>query len=283
MAAGSCFRVKDALDAYLSRIGFVGDPMPNLATLKELHRRHVQAVAFEALDVQLGRPIPRNPRAAFRKIVAQGRGGWCYEMNGLFGFVLEAIGFRVQRLAAGVLREQIGDEAIGNHLALVVKLDRLYLADVGLGNGLIEPIALTEGPVRQGFKRFALARLGGGWWRFRNHEGALPASFDFSLAVTDERLLEAKSHWSQTDPASPFVQKAVVHRQFEDHAESLVGTTHTIMAAEGTRSFQISSPEVYARILRENFGLDVRDVATLWGQVSPAARTDFRFQLEAAA
>ena len=283
MPHNSCFRVKDALDAYLSRIGFEGEPMPNLRTLKELHRRHVESVTYENLDVQLGRPISRNPRAAFRKIVAQGRGGWCYEMNGLFGFMLEAIGFRVQRLAAGVMREQMGDEAVGNHLALIVKLDRLYLADVGLGNGLVEPVALTEGPVRQGFKCFELRRLGGGWWRFRNHEGSMPPSFDFSLAVTDDALLEAKSHWLQTNSASPFVGNAIVQRQFEDHVESLIGTTHTITAAEGTRSFEIERPEVYARILRENFGLEVRDVAALWARVSLAAQADFRVPLEAAA
>jgi N-hydroxyarylamine O-acetyltransferase len=283
MPSGSCFRVKDALDAYLSRIGFEGDPMPTLATLKELHRRHVQAVAYENLDVQLGRPVSRNPRAAFRKIVEQRRGGWCHEMNGLFGFMLEAIGFRVQRLAAGVLREQMGEAAVGNHLALVVKLDRLYLADVGLGNGLIEPIPLVEGAVRQGFKRFALERVGGGWWRFHNHEGASPASFDFSLAVTDDTLLEARSRLAQTDPASPFVANAIVQRQFEDHSESLVGTIHTFMAAEGTRSFQIDSPQVYARILRENFGLEIRDVAALWARVSGARRADRCEMLEAAA
>lgn len=283
MPSGSCFRVKDALDAYLSRIGFEGEPMPNLRTLKELHRRHVEAVAYENLDVQLGRHISRNPRAAFRKIVAQGRGGWCYEMNGLFAFMLEAIGFRVQRLAAGVMRDRMGDEAIGNHLALIVKLDRLYLADVGLGNGLIEPIALTEGSVRQGFKTFALERVGRGWWRFHNHEGALPPSFDFSLAVTDEALLDAKSHWSQTDAASPFVAHAIVQRTFEDHSECLVDTAHTIMAAEGARSFEIKSQEVYARIVRENFGLDVRDIATLWAKVSGTRRADTAMLLQVAA
>ena len=283
MAITSCFRVKDALDAYLERIGFRGEALPNLPTLRKLHRLHVQSISYENIDVQLGTPISRNPRAAFRKIVAQGRGGWCFEMNGLFAFMLEAIGFRVQRLAAGVMREQMGDEAVGNHLALVVKLDRLYLADVGLGNGLIEPTPLVEGPIRQGFKRFALERIGGGWWRFRNHEGAMPPSFDFSLAVTDEVLLEEKCQWLQKDPASPFVAHAIMQREFEDRVESLIDRTHSVITADGTQSVKVESVEDYARIVRENLGLEVRDLSRLWARVSQARGTDFLANLDLAA
>jgi N-hydroxyarylamine O-acetyltransferase len=274
--------VKDALDAYLSRIGFEGEALPNLATLRQLHRRHVQGIAYENLDVQLGRPVSRNPRAAFRKIVTQNRGGWCFEMNGLFGFMLEAIGFRVMRLAGAVMREQAGDGMIGNHLVLVVKLDRLYLADVGVGSGLTEPVPLVEGPIRQGFRRFELSRVGGGWWRFRNHEGALPASFDFSLAVADEALMEAKSQWLQTDPTSPFVANAIVQRQFGDRVESLIGTAHSVLSARGTATRDVQCPELYARILRETFELDVRDVAALWAKVNPAQAAGFLPVLEAA-
>lgn len=92
------------LAAYLARIGFVGDVRPDLETLTALHRAHVESIAWECIDCFLGRPTTRDPRAAFDKIVTGGRGGWCYEMNGLFGWMLEAIGFSVTRLAAGVMR-----------------------------------------------------------------------------------------------------------------------------------------------------------------------------------
>ncbi len=282
MAMMSGFRVRDALDAYLTRIGFTGEALPNLATLKTLHRLHVQSITYENLDVTLGTPLSRDPRAAFRKVVAQGRGGLCFEMNGLFAVMLEAIGFRVQRLAAGVMREQLGDEAVGNHLALIVKLDRLYLADVGLGNGLVEPMPLASGTFRQGFKRFALERLGGGWWRFRNHQDALPPSFDFSLDVTDEALLEEKCRWVQKDPASPFVMHAILQRQFEDRVESLVDRTHSIIDATGTRSLEVASAEDYARLVRETFRLEVRDIGRVWARVS-SAQGDFLGGMDLAA
>ncbi len=283
MAVISCFRVKDALNAYLSRIGFSGEALPNLATLKELHRRHVLSITFENLDVQLGLRVSRDPRAAFRKIVTRNRGGWCFESNGLFAFMLEAIGFRVQRVAGAVMRERLGDQAVGNHLTLVVKLDRSYLCDVSVGLGLIEPAALVEGPIRQEFKRLALERVGGGWWRLHNHPGEMPASFDFSPEVADEALLEFQSQWLQKDPASPFVLHAIVQRQFADRLESLVDRTHSVTTAEGVRSMRIESPEAYARLLRDTFRLDVRDVAALWARVSSAPDEDFLASLDKAA
>jgi N-hydroxyarylamine O-acetyltransferase len=281
MAITSCFRVKDALDAYLSRIGFTGEALPNLATLKELHRLHVRSVTFENLDVQLGTPVSRNPRAAFRKIVVQGRGGWCFETNGLFAFMLEAIGFRVQRLAGAVMREKMGDDSVGNHLTLAVKLERTYLCDASVG--LSEPLPLVQGPLRQGFRQLALERVGGGWWRLHNHPGAMPPSFDFSLGVDDEALLDAKSHWLQTDPSSPFVANALATRQFEDRVESLVGRTHRVLSAEGERVEEIETAEEYARLLRGTFQLQIRDIAPLWARVSGASGANFAARLDLAA
>ena len=135
----------DQLAAYLARINFTGTPRPDLGTLTAVHRAHVDAIAWECIDCFIGRPTGRDPQAAFDKIVTAGRGGWCYEMNGLFAWMLEAMGFSLTRLAAGVMRDRMGDGAIGNHLTLIVHLDRDHIADVGLGAGLVEPVAFAAG------------------------------------------------------------------------------------------------------------------------------------------
>src|SRR3954447_13867342 len=111
------------IQPYLDRVGFTGAPRPDLATLWALHRGHAFAVTYENFDVQLGRPLTTDPAAAFDKIVRRGRGGWCYEQNGLLAAVLDEIGFKVTRLAGGVHREVRGDEAVGNHLVLLVDID----------------------------------------------------------------------------------------------------------------------------------------------------------------
>src|SRR4029079_10924309 len=92
------------VQAYLDRINYRGERAPTAATLRELHRTHLLAVPFENLDIHLGRPIVLDQAALFDKIVRRRRGGFCYELNGLFALLLRELGFEVTLLAAGVAR-----------------------------------------------------------------------------------------------------------------------------------------------------------------------------------
>ncbi len=93
------------IKAYLDRIDYHGPLEPTAETLRQLHRAHMLAVPFENLDIHLDRPIMLDDAALFSKIVERRRGGFCYEMNGLFAALLGALGFRIDKLAAGVTRE----------------------------------------------------------------------------------------------------------------------------------------------------------------------------------
>lgn len=270
----------EALRTYLARIGYPGAPEPDLATLTELSRRHMAAFIYENVDVQLGRRVTRDPKAAFAKMVEQGKGGWCFEYNGLFAWMLELAGFRVLHLAGAVMREAAGDRMIGNHLVPVVVLDRLYMADVAMG---VMPVPLVEGPIEQGWRRYALERTGDGWWRFRNHEGALPPSFDFSLDCQDAALLDAGSEFLQSDPGSPFVRHAIVQRFLPDRIESLVGSRHSILDAAGERVTALRARDAYGKVLRERFGLYVPELDALWTRVSMAPQTGFLDGMDEAA
>ena len=101
------------LSAYLHRIQFDGGVLPDLATLRAIHRAHQYAIPFENLDVLLRRSVALDLEANYDKIVRQRRGGWCYEMNGVMGWALEQIGFQVLRMSAGVMRVRAGDAQIG--------------------------------------------------------------------------------------------------------------------------------------------------------------------------
>src|SRR5579862_105740 len=93
------------LTAYFGRIGFSGParPAPTLDTLRALHLLHPQAIPFENLDVLIGRPVLLDLESIQRKLIANRRGGYCYEHNLLFRSVLEALGFRVRGFAGRVL------------------------------------------------------------------------------------------------------------------------------------------------------------------------------------
>src|SRR5256885_12239222 len=90
------------IEAYLQRIGYQGSLVPNEQTLRALQLAHLYAVPFENLDIGLQRPIVLDLDLIFDKVVNQRRGGFCYELNGLFGELLKSLGFGVQMLSAGV-------------------------------------------------------------------------------------------------------------------------------------------------------------------------------------
>src|SRR4051794_15834375 len=201
------------IDDYLDRIGLRAPVPVTLDGLRALHRAHLLAIPYENLDVQLGQPVTIEIAPIYDKIVNRRRGGWCYEMNGLFGWALGELGFRVTRTASGVMRETFGDFAVGNHLVLQVELpEGLYLADVGFGDGPLTPMKLAPGEFTDGRFDFALSHPEEGWWRFHNHEHGGAKSFDFRLQAAHEPLLAEKCAFLQTAEVSPFVQNLVCQR-----------------------------------------------------------------------
>lgn len=131
--------------AYLARIGLEPGFEPDLANLERLQRAHLTAVPFENLDVFHRRGVKTTEDWSIPKIVDRRRGGWCFELNGAFAWLLARLGYDVRRLAATVIGGS--DSPMPTHLTLEVTLDRPYLVDVGFGDSFIRPLPLdSEGP-----------------------------------------------------------------------------------------------------------------------------------------
>ena len=250
--------------AYLSRIGHTGPVAPDLATLSALMAGHVHAIAFENLDIYLERPVSPGLEQAFDKLVRRRRGGWCYEMNGVFEWVLHEIGFDVRRLSAGVRRSQRGDAALGNHLALMVRLDQDYLVDVGFGSGQVRPMPMAEGSSRHAPIDMALSRLEDGFWRL--HEGGIGAahSYDFKPDLCDEDLLAARFEDQVSDPASTFRTNLVVMKRRGDELLQLRGRMLTVLGPGRKQTRLIASADELAETLARDFGLIEPDCERAW-------------------
>ena len=134
------------LDAYLARIGYTGPRNATLDTLASLHALHPAAIPFENLNPLLGWPVSLDADSLQAKLVAGGRGGWCFEQNFLFRHALEAMGFSVTALAARVVWNAAPGSPIGprSHMLLLVDLaGGPFIADVGFGgNVLTTPLRL---------------------------------------------------------------------------------------------------------------------------------------------
>jgi len=130
--------------AYLKRIDYLGSLAPTIETLHSLHYAHLMAVPFENLDILLGRGIVLDEASLFDKIVYHKRGGFCYELNGLFAALLRELGFNVQRLSARVAKAEGGIGPEFDHMTLLVQLEERWLADVGFGDSFRQPLRLDE-------------------------------------------------------------------------------------------------------------------------------------------
>ncbi len=264
------------LDIYLARLGLSRPLEPTLESLKALHRAHLRAIPYENLDVQLGRPVTIERGPTLEKILRRGRGGWCYEMNGTLGWALEALGFKVTRLAGAVMREAFGDSFAGNHLVLKVELpEGLYFADVGFGDGSLDPIRVVEGPFSASGFDFNLTRVDDTWWRLHNHPYGGAKSFDVTLEPADEAQLAGMCHRLQTEDWSPFVQNLVVQRHTQEGITVLRGRVVRMVTAAGFTDRILDSADELVRFLDEAFAIREPEAASLWPKICARHETMF--------
>lgn len=260
------------LDAYLARIGMERPARLDIHSLSDLHRAHLMTFTWEALDAFMDWPSAITPVAAFAKLVMGRRGGWCYEMNGLFGAALAALGFRVTRLCGGVEREKLGDVAIGNHLTLRVDLDRPYLAEVGIADAIIEPVPLAVGPISQRGFDFSIMPADGGWLRFTNHARGIARSFDFRPDHSDEAAMAATHGWLMQDPGSPFTNALAVLRHTADGYVALKNDNLRRVTAGSLSEQRITSADQLADIFETVFDLDVPRPGRVWERLQAIDR-----------
>lgn len=258
------------LEAYFDRIGYTGSREPTLETLTALHRLHLLAIPYENLDIHLGRPLTLELPQIFDKLVTERRGGWCFEMNSLFAWVLRELGFEVTLLGAVVERVNAPPTPQPDHLILRVDLVKPYLADVGFGDGIVEPLLLEPGTYVQQGLEFGLSREGESWL-FRNQPQGGAPGFRFTLEPHELSGFAGMCHALQTSPMSGFVRATVCQRLMETGVVSLRAATLREFSAEGSsdnvRERVLEDAADFDAVLRERFGLTIPEAHALWPRV----------------
>jgi arylamine N-acetyltransferase len=214
--------VPETVARYLSRLGLPGNLAPTAETLAELQRRHLDAVPYENLAIMLGRPDSTDPGQTLERIAAGGNAGYCFHHNGAFELVLRALGFAVER-RFGEVRGRATPRL--NHLALLVTIDSCrWWPDVGLGEGLRDPVEVVAGEVRQCPFRYEITDVGGGGWTFW-HDPAVGSFTALDVRAgrpADAEVAEAHRLLS-TPPDGRFTRVLVVQRRDDTGAGVLRG------------------------------------------------------------
>jgi N-hydroxyarylamine O-acetyltransferase len=247
------------LEDYLQRIGYHGPRVPTAETLIALHHAHLLAVPFENLDIHLGRPIAPDEAAFFDKIVGARRGGFCYELNGLFAALLRELGFDVTLLSGRVARASGDFGPEFDHLLLLVQLEERWLADVGFGDCFREPLQLDDpGEQAQPWGVYRLTRDGDDWtyWSRDPAQGWRP-QYRFTLQPRRLGDFAEMCHHMQTSPQSHFTQRRICSLATLQGRIS-VSDTRLIITEHGQRQErELAGQAEYDSALREYFGIDL--------------------------
>ena len=248
---------RELVTAYLARLGATSAPPATAAGLAQLHAAHLRRIPFENLDIHLGVPIVLGAVASARKITEEGRGGFCYELNGAFGALLRTLGFAVELREARVLTPAGDAGTPFGHVCLVVRTDDgPLLADVGFGRSHDAPLRLVAGlqqPDAAG--SFELRAAAG---------GALELVQD---GVPQNRILPAAREladfaggceFHQTSPESMFTRGPVATIRTAAGRATLAGL-HLIETSDEGREERDLEPGELGDALAEHFGIVLSD------------------------
>lgn len=249
------------ITAYLKRIRYSGPVSPDVQSLHGLQRAHLLHVPFENLDIGLKRPIRLEEQALWDKIIIQRRGGFCYELNGLFSRLLAEIGFEVTHLNARVYNRE-GNLGIDfDHLALLVRIPGetgCWLADVGFGDSFNEPLYFDGPEVQeQGLRAYRLEHKQDGYltWQ-RNYDGSWERQYFFDLEphkYPEEYISACNYH--QTSPLSSFTRGSLISRATPEGRVSLEDGW-LILTRNGKRTERaVTSKSQYHALLEQYFGI----------------------------
>jgi N-hydroxyarylamine O-acetyltransferase len=243
------------VDKYLARLGFDAAPGCDAAGLIALHRAHLRAVPFENLDIHLGVPIVLDTIRLVDKLVVARRGGFCYELNGAFGALLDALGFGVDHLEARVYD---GDD-VGirfDHLCLRVTVDggTTYLVDVGFGACFDEPLRFAVDVEQQDpAGRFVVASRSDGWLDLV-HDGT--PQYRFSPAPRRLADFAGGCRYHQESPDSHFTRSPVCSLRTASGRVTLSG--RRLVETHGdARAERDLDPGEVAHAYRSRFGIDL--------------------------
>ncbi|UYQ62077.1 arylamine N-acetyltransferase family protein [Streptomyces peucetius] len=249
---------RQAVDAYLARIGAGRPERADAAALRELQLRHLLSVPFENLSVHLGEPVVLADGPLIEKVVGGRRGGFCYELNGAFAALLRGLGFGVTLLQARVFGDGGRLGIPYDHLALRVETQDgtgPWLADVGFGDHSHHPLLFGErGDQADPAGTFRVVEAGDG-----DLDVLRDGKPQFRLDTRPRELadFEAGAWWHRTSPASHFTKSLVCSLLTADGRITLTGRK-LVTTVDGERQERpLETDDEVLAAYRKHFGLDL--------------------------
>ncbi len=243
------------IDRYLARI-LADKKEPGLDALAQLQKSHMQRVPFENLDVIRKVPINLDTEQFYKKVVENGRGGFCYELNGLFQILLSAMGYSSSLISCTV-KTPAGWARENSHAAILVYLDQPYLTDVGFGDSARQPIPLDASEKEDASGKYKVRDLGDGCYDLMHLDGG---EWQIKYRFTDEKrdlnFFQDSCSFNQTSAESPFTKDDIITIATENGRITLSG--HTLVKTENGEKLKTDLDKTSKQeALKEFFGIAV--------------------------
>jgi N-hydroxyarylamine O-acetyltransferase len=247
------------IDAYLHRISFKQPVKTDLQTLVELQRHHLLNIPFENLDIHYQRPISLDPDAIYDKVLRQKRGGFCYELNGLFCAMLKSLGFKVKMISARVHQKEGGYSPEFDHMALLVTIDNdTYLVDVGFGRFSLQPLLLREEVIlKDPHGNFVFDSYQDHYRINLIEKGERMPQYIFTIHTRQLKDFAAMCHFHQQSPDSHFSQKKVISLSLEKGRITLNDDTLKVTNGDVIKEEHFAS-HLFEEKLHALFGIDMK-------------------------
>ena len=245
------------LKKYFERTNYNSEINAHISTVSEIMRCQLFSVPFENLDVQAGKIVSLVPEEIVEKILAHKRGGYCYEVNGLFAMALQELGVPYIFVAARPMIYPVRRPK--THMAIVAEVDgEKWLIDLGFGsNSIRKPMRLdvTDVEVQQDADRFMLSKTDESKYRLKAFvEGEWVNQYEFDLYPQEWIDFVPANHLNSTHPDTIFVKKLIVVLQNPTGKVVLMGDTLKTVS-NGITTKEFVSPENRSAILSTHFGL----------------------------
>jgi N-hydroxyarylamine O-acetyltransferase len=248
------------IDSYLERIKYAGGTDISEDTLRKLHIAHTLNIPFENLDVYYGKPVLLDEISLFKKIVKNRRGGYCFEMNGLFSLVLKKLGFKVTNLLARGTMDGIIFTAKTHQVLLVENRDGRWLADVGFGNdGIIAPLMLRENLDQQQFAHTyrLINNPTFGYVLQKKVIDKYISLYAFTLKECYAEDFLMSNHFTSTFPESFFLKMRMCTKPSKEGRVTLTVTHFKTITNENITEKAIDNEGEFNIFLKKYFNLDL--------------------------
>ena len=243
---------------YLSRIDLGETELaPNIQSLRSLQSAHLLTVPFENLDIHWQRPIVIDTEKFFSKIVDERRGGFCYELNGLFNELLRDLGFRTRLVSARVFSgNEHGPEF--DHAAIVVTIgDDEYLADVGFGAFTAEPLRLALDDEQQDANgAFLIRKREDGYLEvLKREDGQWRSEYMFMDVARDLAEFSDMCDFQQYAPDSHFRKGKLCSIMTTGGRKTLTDKSFVVTREGNKDEITIGSEDTFNNLLKREFGI----------------------------